>query len=274
MNYSFKRGWSRPTNCKRPDTVYSESIFSSRALSLFYQRWTIINIDESSFNRSLKRNYSWLPKCKSSPLINEDFTGRASLIFGLFSTGDWIGWIVDSTVNSKLFSKFIIILNKYIEHWTQIKKDKTVVFLDNAAVHTSKLSFWTANQNGLKYCFLPQYSPHLAPVEVIFGITKKKMSSTPHASKINFSKNTGKDAIWNALESISKTLVQKLWMKFVREAKAAVVNAQKAADDIAKQAGIDYIPRERSNEKDNGFDRSDSIYDGDNCGEEEMGESI
>ena len=68
--------------------------------------------------------------------------------------------------------------------------------------------------------------------------------------------------------------MQKLWMKFVREAKAAVVNAQKAADDIAKQAGIDYIPKERANEKDNGSDRSDSIYDGDNCGEEEMGESI
>ena len=70
----------------------------------------IVNIDESSFNRSVKLNYSWLSINKSSGIVNAEAQGRTTMILALLSNGDWMWVMVDETVTSQDFWMFLYLL--------------------------------------------------------------------------------------------------------------------------------------------------------------------
>ena len=44
--------------------------------------------------------------------------------------------------------------------------------MDNASIHSSKKTSRAIAELGLRIELLPPYSPNLAPVELVFGITK------------------------------------------------------------------------------------------------------
>ena len=88
LRYSYKRGSSRALACKRRETPYLQSIFWSRILAEIHKNQIAVNIDESSFSKSVKWNYSWLPKGESWPIVNANWTGTASVIFALMSFGE------------------------------------------------------------------------------------------------------------------------------------------------------------------------------------------
>ena len=48
-----------------------------------HKKNSIVNIDESSFNRSVRSHYSWLLRGSSHPILNTFLTERATVIFGL-----------------------------------------------------------------------------------------------------------------------------------------------------------------------------------------------
>ena len=70
LGYAFKRGSSRPIVSAKKESLYLQSIFSSRMLTAIHRKEFIINVDGSNFSRSIKNNYSWLPKGKSLPILN------------------------------------------------------------------------------------------------------------------------------------------------------------------------------------------------------------
>ena len=47
---------------------------------------TLINVDESSFDRSTRNNYSWLPKGEDNPIVNDRVSGKATLILATWNT--------------------------------------------------------------------------------------------------------------------------------------------------------------------------------------------
>ena len=109
LRFSYKRGSSRPVTSKKKTSVYLWSIFSSRILSAVYKKRLIVNIDKSSYNRSVKSNYSWLPIGCSSPILNTNCTGSTTIILGLFSNGHWLWMSVNGTVKAKHFFNFLTI---------------------------------------------------------------------------------------------------------------------------------------------------------------------
>ena len=76
INYSYKKGSSTTLRGGSKIIKYQQSIFSSRVLADILNNKLIINIDECVFNRDLKKQYSWLPKGITSPIINTIATGR------------------------------------------------------------------------------------------------------------------------------------------------------------------------------------------------------
>ena len=52
------------------------------------------------FNRSLKSEYSWLPKGKTSSIINNFAKGRYSMISAILTNGEFICSIIDETENT------------------------------------------------------------------------------------------------------------------------------------------------------------------------------
>ena len=58
-----------------------------------------------------------------------------------------------------------------------------VLLLDNSSVHTSKLVLDTLKECGIKYLFLPPYSPDLNPIELLWAFMKsvlKKLKARTH----------------------------------------------------------------------------------------------
>ena len=201
---------------------YLQSIWSWRMLIDLYQNITNINMEESSLTKAVKTSYSWLPREKVIPLLIVG-TGRAVVLFALFSSGDWIWYITKDTTDSKNFWKFLILLAKFIELWTQLNILEWRIFLDNASIHLSDKTRHTSKKLGLRMRSLPQYSPRLAPVEIVFGMMKRIIAMKKEKKVIRFSLLNGRKEVSYSLKKFSKTKALRLWSVFVYEAKKAIL---------------------------------------------------
>ena len=102
LNFSYKRGCSRPIAWKSQEHLYLQSLFSWRILREIRAGALLINVDECSYNIFIKRNYSWLLISSSNPILNDKWIGRTSIIFGLVSNGDCLWINVDETTKAQI----------------------------------------------------------------------------------------------------------------------------------------------------------------------------
>ena len=54
----------------------------------------------------------------------------------------------------------------------KIKEVPDITLLDNSSVHKSKLVLDTLSECGIKYLFLPRYSPDFNPIELLWSQVK------------------------------------------------------------------------------------------------------
>ena len=83
----FKKGSPSTPKSVSHKILFLRSIFSSQLLEQFLNKYYIVNIDEASFNRDCKQNYSWLPRGSTNPIINLQISGNWSWIAGIWSDG-------------------------------------------------------------------------------------------------------------------------------------------------------------------------------------------
>ena len=226
LRYSYKRGVTRVLTCKKKELPYIQSIFCSRILQNFQSGIILINLDESTFTRSVKWDYSWFPKSKSHPIFNSSWIGRESMISTMLSNGEWIWTLKSGTIKSEDFIKFLLILEIYICKSLIIDKESSLITLDNSPVHISKISKLAAKHLILNLSFLPPYSLTLALVELIFGVLKRRIAVEHRDKVINFGQSSGTNAIVNAMQVINKTFVLKLWSRFRQEAVECLINVK------------------------------------------------
>ena len=69
LNFSYKKGSSKPPPFVNTGNKLFQVIYSSKMLKNINSDKILVNIDEASFNRSLKNNYSWMPKGITSSII-------------------------------------------------------------------------------------------------------------------------------------------------------------------------------------------------------------
>ena len=200
-------------------STYMQSIFWSRILKELHKHKILIDIDESSFTRSVKMMYSWLPSGKSSPILNINWKGRSSVIFGLISKSFWIWLIHDGTGTIKAFCFFLMILKQYVESIFENEVLEFWIMLDNAAIHWAEATRRIAALYNFQMNYLPPYWPHLAPVEVVFGIAKKNLISLKLEVQVNFSKAEGKKIIADSFRAIESSTMSGLWKRFLRTPK-------------------------------------------------------
>ena len=145
------------------------------------------------------------------------------MIFSIFSDGDWIWVLKKGTVNSEDFIKFLLVLEAYLSKWKFIDIRSTWVTLDNATIHISRKTKFAAYHLNYKLNFLPPYSPTLAPVELIFGVLKRKIAHKRRSKSIDFGKKSGEETIIDAIKTMPHRLGIKLWIRFINEAKRWVI---------------------------------------------------
>ena len=199
------------------------SIFSFRILLNMYRKRLIVNVDESSFGRWVQTNYSWLPKGITSPIVNARWRGRANLIFGLWSNGRWMAVIQNENGTAKNFKLFMIFLKKYIHSWYKSSVQPYWVILDNSAIHFTESVRKLAKTIGIEHNSIPSYSPNLAPVEMVFGVAKRKIWCMKSKEIIDFSYPSGKKALVDVLKTLNTDVWNGMWLNFILEANKSII---------------------------------------------------
>ena len=108
----------------------SKCLYCTEFLKEVYNKRHIINLDESGFSKSIKQNYSWLPRGRGSSIINEFFWGRANLVFAISNQGDMLGMITNQNVKSIDYWIFMIVLEKWLKA-VKIDIEKNVVLIQD-----------------------------------------------------------------------------------------------------------------------------------------------
>ena len=189
LNYSLKRVVQDQLRVQKQELTWLRELFSIKALKYILEEKTIVNIDETCFNRSLKTEYSWLPKNLTSSIININSYGRCSLVLATLTDGSWFGMIEVDTINWKDFSNFIktIVLNLKLRN---IDVNINLIYtLDNATTHHWKDATKVFNNLHLNVLFIPAYTLTLAHIELVFKALKCKIKAYTKSKIINYSKN-------------------------------------------------------------------------------------
>ena len=62
---------------------------------------------------------------------------------------------------------------------------------------------------------LPPYSPEFAPVELVFGLIKSHIRNKREKCKIDYSKESGLEAILSGLKFLTTTWIYKMWKRSI-----------------------------------------------------------
>ena len=123
--------------------------------------------DESGFNMQGYIPYGWQPKGEYIKITPSKTKGTQ--IFGLMSlNNDLEAYSIKGSMNSAVVMAFLDDFKSRI-------KQPTVVVLDNVPIHHSndfkaKIEQW--KEEDLYIFFLPRYSPHLNPIEILWRMIK------------------------------------------------------------------------------------------------------
>ena len=141
-----------------------------------------------------------------------------NLVSAIWSSGCSYSAITKGTLNSQCFLCFLkhMISNiKETEDIDSIDIDPIdiMLILDNAPIHQANVVLEFINTSKLRWVFLPQYSPELAPVETAFAILKQKAWMNANQG-ISLDSEEGKHLVEEWLQKIGWSVIRKLWARF------------------------------------------------------------
>ena len=213
LNLNFKKWKSRPSNFSLTRAKAIRKLFCTHFVNKLGPSTLIINVDESTVSRLSKINYSWSKKGANAELKNIPFSGLASLILAILSNGCWICMLTPSTVNSDIFVLFVDRLKEWIEEWNRFDYANVILILDNWPSHRSFKSKQKLRELGYLVAFLPQYSLHLAPVELAFSIIKRQLKNQTKSRGLNLSEMSNYGEFRRSMKELDKDRVRFFFIK-------------------------------------------------------------
>ena len=106
LGLSYKKGKSCLVGLSRNKQQLLKSIFTAKIIPNISKYDMLINIDESSFSRLTKLNYSWLKRGQPWKLNNIGFINSTSLITAMTSTGKVFAANTYGSVNTLIFIEY------------------------------------------------------------------------------------------------------------------------------------------------------------------------
>ena len=168
LGYSWKR-FRKSLKKKQNEEAYQAKVAELKQLIELYKA-DYIDLrfaDESGFNLEGYLPYGWQPKGEYIEMTPTKSKGTQ--IFGIMNLDNELSaYSFKGSMNSQAV---IACLDEF--HTTITKP--TIVVLDNASIHHSKefeakVEAW--KQDDLYIFFLPAYSPHLNPIEILWRFIK------------------------------------------------------------------------------------------------------
>ena len=116
---------------------------------------------------------------------------------------------IDSTYYSDKFSLFIQHLIKWLETNNNFEFNEVIIIMDNWSIHKCANIKTLLKVSKITILYIPPYSPHLAPIEIYFGLFKKKLLSNSSKQMIKINSKDNYSKILDSFRGI-KTLTIKI----------------------------------------------------------------
>ena len=216
MRMSFKRVKSRPNNVNLLKIGSIRRLYAVKLSKSISRKSLLINIDESSINRSVKTLYSWSFKGISNEKKNSSFSGSISWILAICSNGFWICFLINQTIDSNSFIWFLKILNQWLIANKNFGYDEIFLLLDNCSTHKSEVTQSLFKKLPYFIYYLPAYSPELAPVEMCFSILKRNLSEQCKTEMIKLSLKYNYIKIHRSLMKLTCKVIKKMFSRFFK----------------------------------------------------------
>ena len=158
---SWRRANIRPPLSLRPNLNEDRMIFTKFIKILKKINYTIVWIDECSFNASTFPIYTWSKIGEEADQLIRDTSSRYNCIAALYEKNVYFNLKKESTTEDD-FCNFIELLKDELD-WMIDKnqlKNRTILMFDNAAIHKTK----SVKELELVAFTIPPYSPQLNKV--------------------------------------------------------------------------------------------------------------
>ena len=222
LNLSYKKIKSRPNNVDFSKIRSARILFAIKFAKFINKNTLILNLDESSINRSIKNDYSWSLKGISKEAKNAPFVGSAWIISCILSNGNWISLITNNTVNSIKFVVFLENLKQWLRNNNNFNYSDVLLLLDNWSIHKSRESIKKLKKINAKILYLPPYSPNFAPVEEFFGIMKMKIKKQWIEEVVKLNTKANYDKIVKSLKAIKSISIRKMFKNLYSQIKTYI----------------------------------------------------
>ena len=116
MKLSYKKVKSRPNSVNWKKIKTARELFAVEFIKVIKHNTLMINIDETSFNRHMKINYSWGVKGYPVEAKNSPFSGSVSAWMATLSNGSFIAMLTNETINSHKFRLFLRQLHRWLKN--------------------------------------------------------------------------------------------------------------------------------------------------------------
>ena len=217
LNFTYKRIKSRPNNVNLDRLYWIRTLFSINFSQIMNLSTLLINIDETSIGRHTKVNYSWGLKGYPIEAKNIFITGSVSSWMAILSNGAWISMVTDSMFDSNRFALFLQHLFKWIEDNKNFGFSEVMVIMDNWSIHKSANVRTLLKKQKITIAFIPPYSPHLAPIEMYFGLFKKCLISNLGKQTINIQNKDNFNRVLESFKGVNSSTIKNIFGRFYKE---------------------------------------------------------
>lgn len=127
----------------------------------------IVYLDETGFQTSVERQYGWsFPGERIQDYRCGQKRKMCNLIGGYMNNKLVASYLFQESCNATLFNNW---LSDYL---LPLLFPGTIIVLDNARFHKTIKTEELVKKSGCRLLFLPPYSPHLNPIEKLWGNMK------------------------------------------------------------------------------------------------------
>jgi len=139
---------------------------------LQYDPTQLVSVDEAAVDsRNMNRDFGWSYSGKRARVVSAYERGtRYSVLPAISHDGILHANIVEGSFNAITFRQFI---SGLLDRMNPFPGINSVILLDNASIHHSRETLDMITARGMRYCFLPPYSPDYQPIEEMFNQLKQ-----------------------------------------------------------------------------------------------------
>ena len=95
---------------------------------------------------------------------------------------------------------------------------------------------------------LPSYSPNLAPAELVFALTKRKLLFKKESNEINFGRSSEKISIIESLRAVDSLWCRKIWGRIWQEYLSVMIRVLE--NKSARNSIVEVVEIEEKRHKD------------------------